>query len=225
MNCTRVVSTRTFVATVLILCVSACSNLSQQSSEPVTIPTPDPVQAPDPVQTPEPVQTSVPAPPQECIQRPAAVAKPCDCPVAKLPAFIIGEVEYALLGEDGLLQKARIDTGATTSSIDIADTTLFERDGDKWLRFTIQDRLAGCLHTFERRILRIVDIKGHGDESDRRPVVAMNITIGEITHEIEVTLADRSAFEFPVLIGRNFLYGNVLVDVSQRYIATALPEK
>lgn len=151
--------------------------------------------------------------------------KPCDCPKLELPGLIIGEVEYALVGSDGPLQKARIDTGATTTSVGYSDLTRFERDGDKWIKFTIKDRLDGEVYNFERPLVRTAEIKRHGAEPTRRPVVTVPITIGEVTRTIEVTLADRDAFDYPVLIGRNFMDGKVLVDVSQRFVATGATEQ
>jgi hypothetical protein len=196
---------RAFSTVLVITLLSACSNLPQETPEPAPIGTPDPAKVPSTVQpTPKPI--------------------PCHCPEPEIPSEIIGEVEYALVGNRSLLQKARIDTGATTTSVGIADMKPFERDGNKWLRFNIHDRLEGDMHEFERPLLRMVDIKRHGAEAARRPVVSMNITIGDVSRDIEVTLADRDAFEYPVLIGRNFLDSNVLVDVSKRYIATAIPE-
>jgi hypothetical protein len=43
--------------------------------------------------------------------------------------------------------------------------------------------------------------------------------MGELEEIIEVTLSDRSDFEFPILIGRNFLTDNAIVDVSKQFVA------
>lgn len=224
---------RVIAAALLIASVSACSSFKQTTGEPAPIQTPDPIQAPDseptlpagPPPSPDPIETESPVSVQQPAKPPTEVAVACECPVEEPTRMIVGEVEYALVGNRGLLKKARIDTGATTSSIGIAELTHFERDGDKWLRFSINDRLEGGLHTFERPLIRQVDIKQHNAEANRRPVVSMKITIGNIVQTIEMTLADREAFDFPLLIGRNFLEGTVIVDVSERYIATTAPEK
>ncbi len=151
---------------------------------------------------------------------PPAPVPPCDCPENSFSGEIIGEVEYALVSDKGPLQKARIDTGATTTSLGFHEVSSFERDGEKWVRFTVRDRLDGKIHSFERALEGIASIKRHGADPVQRPVVKMRISIGKVSKNIEVTLADRNDFEFPVLIGRNFLDGDVLVDVSRRYIAT-----
>jgi hypothetical protein len=46
----------------------------------------------------------------------------------------------------------------------------------------------------------------------------MRIRLGELTELIEMSLSDRSDFEFPVLIGRNFLTDNAVVDVSKQFV-------
>ena len=145
---------------------------------------------------------------------------PCECEELSPGITVVGEVEHVLVGSELMLQKARIDTGATTTSIGIASQQPFERDGTKWLRFTIKDRLSGEIKEFERPLLRTVNIKRHGAESVQRPVVRMRITMGDLRRNIDVTLADRDAFGYPVLIGRNFLDGKALVDVSRRYITS-----
>ncbi|MEP4149072.1 MAG: RimK/LysX family protein [Halioglobus sp.] len=232
----RIKPVRVIAAALLVSSISACSSLKQTTGEAAPIQTPEPAQkseakptsAKDPLSGPGPIGTKDPVTSQQPVQnptpKPPELAAACECPKTALPGIIIGEVEYALVGSKGLLKKARIDTGATTSSIGIASLTPFERDGDKWLRFTVNDRLEGGFQTFERPLIRLVDIKRHDAEANRRPVVNLKITIGNLARDVEVTLANRDAFEFPLLIGRNFLEGKVLVDVSQRYIATVAPE-
>jgi hypothetical protein len=162
-----------------------------------------------------PEQPSVTAPPVT-----PEPAEPCVCPEITVPAGVVGEVEYALVGKDGPLQKARIDTGATTTSVGFAELTPFERDGKKWVKFSVRDRITGQTYPFERAVVRTASIKRHGAASVERPVVKLKITIGEIARDIEVSLADRDDFDYPVLIGRNFLDGNFVVDVGNRYLAS-----
>ena len=131
---------------------------------------------------------------------------------------IIGEIEYATIAPEGLRQKARIDTGAQTTSIGIESQQLFERDGKTWVLFTMKTPNSDERLEFKRPVKRRVRIKRHDMDSERRPVVVINLTIGEITQNIEVTLATRNKFEYPILIGRNFLDGEAIVDVSQKFL-------
>lgn len=130
----------------------------------------------------------------------------------------IGQVEYVDILPEGIRQKARIDTGAETTSIDALDIEYFERDGKSWVKFKVVQRRSGNVTEFTKPIVRNVLIKRHGAKNDRRPVIKMTLAIGSIKKKIEVSLTDRSKFEFPVLIGRNFLYGDIMVDVSNKFL-------
>lgn len=133
--------------------------------------------------------------------------------------IIIGEVENVTFKSKGLKLKARIDTGAETSSLGVVDQQPFERDSKKWLRFSVKDPTNEKLISFEKPIVRTASIKRHGAEDMKRPVVKLKILLGKIEMERQFTLADRSKYTFPVLIGRNVLSGKYLVDVNRKFSA------
>ncbi len=132
---------------------------------------------------------------------------------------LIGQVEYVDIFPTGLRQKARIDTGAETTSIDARDITEFERDGKSWVQFSVVDRVSSEVVKFKLPIERTVLIKRHGADLTRRYVVSMRLAIGDLRDSVEVTLADREKFDYPVLIGRNFVQGQAVVDVSRKFVA------
>lgn len=133
--------------------------------------------------------------------------------------MLIGQVEYADIMPLGLRQKARIDTGAETTSVGAINIEEFERDGRKWVKFGVALRDSDEVIEFKAPLLRTASIKRHNADNVQRPVVQMRLAIGGLEQTLEVTLADRSDFEFPVLIGRNFLDGRALVDVSKKFLA------
>lgn len=130
----------------------------------------------------------------------------------------IGQIEYVDILPQGIRQKARIDTGAATTSIDASDIQMFERDGKKWVKFSLVHRNTKKVTEFKKPLERTALIKRHGAETVKRPVIKLKLAIGSIHKTLEVNLADRSKFEFPVLIGRNFLDAGLSVDVSQKYL-------
>jgi len=84
---------------------------------------------------------------------------------------------------------ARIDTGATNSSIDI--------------------NLAGKLNLGP--IIKTKMVKStHGNRL--RPVIIMNVEIAGENISGEFTLADRGHMKYPVLIGQNILKNGFLID-------------
>jgi hypothetical protein len=112
--------------------------------------------------------------------------------------------------------EARVDTGATTSSIDAREIPPYERDGTPWGRFHVPQE-KGEPAAYELPIVRTAVIKRHGAEAVVRQVVALKVRLGEMDQRSEFSLADRSKFEFPVLLGRNFLKARFLVDVSRKH--------
>ena len=133
---------------------------------------------------------------------------------AHLP--IIGEVEpiYFLPMKSPFL--ARIDTGATTSSIDAKDIVYFERDGERWVTFKLVNRKTKEEHVFEKKIERSFKVKRAGDD-ERRKAVKMEIKMGKEVFNAFFSLADRESFDYQGLIGRNVLTGRFIVDTSTSY--------
>ena len=128
---------------------------------------------------------------------------------------IIGAIENVRLVPPNIVLKARIDTGAKTTSIDARNITSFERDGKEWVRFVCHS--ANKEHTIERKIIKTILIKRHGEESQRRYVVNMRIVLGNVSQLVRVTLNDRETYMYPILIGRNVLRDYFIVDVSKKY--------
>lgn len=154
----------------------------------------------------------------------SGAASVADCP--DTAGFtVIGELEHVTLTAEELRLKARIDTGAQTSSLGIDSQLAFERDGKKWLRFSIKQAESEKPIEFERPVVRTATIKRHGAEAMERPVVTMKIRLGSIDLQREFTLADRSEFKYPVLIGRNVLLGKYLVDVNRKFTTLAKGER
>ncbi len=128
---------------------------------------------------------------------------------------VIGAVELVLLVEQEMALPARIDTGATTCSLDARNLKEFERDGKPWVTFDVVDRERDQTVQVKRRLVRKTTIKRHGAPDSVRPVVRMEIVLGDVHTEVEFTLTDRSNFEFPILVGRNLLEGRFVVDVAR----------
>ncbi|MBN1942383.1 MAG: ATP-dependent zinc protease [Phycisphaerae bacterium] len=131
-----------------------------------------------------------------------------------LPVGIIGQVEPIVVYPARIVLEARIDTGATTSSIDSYNDAVFERDGRRWVRFYLLDRKTKKKHKFERPVVRFVRIVEHGKKNTKRPVVTLTISMGKVVLKRQFTLANRHNFAYQMLVGRNVLNGQAAVDVS-----------
>ncbi len=129
------------------------------------------------------------------------------------PNNVIGAVERIYFPPMKSPFMARIDTGATTSSIDADNIKRFERDGKRWVSFTIVNRETKERTDFEKPLSRRVRIKRTGEE-EHRITVEMDVRMGSETFVAEFTLNERHDFEYQGLVGRNILSGRAVVDVS-----------
>ena len=108
---------------------------------------------------------------------------------------LIGQVEEVTIVSESSSRTvlARIDTGATLSSIDV--------------------RLAAAL-----KLGPIIDVRevksAHG--TSVRPVVRGKLKLAGRTINGRFTVYNRHRMKYPVLVGRNFLKGKFLIDPSRK---------
>lgn len=130
---------------------------------------------------------------------------------------IVGWVENTkITGVDGEI-KAKLDTGATTASInaEILEKPDESVESGGTVKFYFVDT-DGNKTLFERPLERWVKIKGE----DKRAVVLMNMCLAGQQIEGEVTLAERDDFNYAVLVGRNFLKkGRLAIDSADSFLA------
>lgn len=158
--------------------------------------------------------------------RQAAPDQP-ECPMAaRQPArngenctdlIFVGEIEHVRLTPPNHSLPARIDTGATTSSMDARDIQMFERDGEDYVRFSVPAEDDGEKTELELPVVRFVRIlQSSGEQGERRPVVELQLELGPIERMFEFTLTDREHLSYPVLIGRNTLRDLFVVNVGEK---------
>ena len=141
--------------------------------------------------------------------------------IAPIDKLIIGSEELILLSSLQEKYKARIDTGATTSSLNATDIVEFERDGIKWVRFNFSQAINNETQIIEAKVARTILIRqANNSEPTRRPIIELPVQLGDMKMLTEFTLADRSHMTFPVLLGRTFLKDIVMVDVARTYTIT-----
>ncbi len=202
------------IAATLSLTLAGCGLFPREA------PTPEPPACPvvEPPACPEPEPRVVEVEKEKVVIREVpAPLPPMASTAGKLHLPIVGAVEWARVDPPGLVMEARIDTGADTSSIHAEEIRLIERDGKRYVSFTLLDPASGEKVSLERRLQRRVRIKQQDEETERRFVVQLWLTLGNHHAHVEVTLSDREEFEYPLLIGRNFLTDAMIVDVSRHH--------
>ena len=133
-------------------------------------------------------------------------------PVMAAEPTLYGRYEYIKLPEIGETLKAKMDTGALTASLSAKNIQTFTRDGDEWVRFQLATEGASS-KVYE-------DEDKDATESAKRPVVDLEMCLGNVKRTVEVNLTDRSSFNYPLLIGAKALreFG-AAVNPARRYTA------
>lgn len=141
---------------------------------------------------------------------------------------VIGSEEWCVFKEFGIPAiKARVDSGAKTSSIQANNIKIIHRGTEEWVRFEVnpvQDNRSIFI-TCETRLHDKRLVKSSSGISEQRYVIKSPVTIGSQTFEIELTLANRDAMEFRMLLGREALMNRYIVNPSATYIETGFTQE
>lgn len=125
-------------------------------------------------------------------------------------------IHFPKLGKKNII--ARIDSGARSCSIHCHNHWVEKIDGKKVL--------CAQLHQKPSRVTRFEHfsrkkVKSSNGITQNRYVVRLLFTIGDQKFNIDFTLSNRSKMTYPVLLGRNFLKHNFIVDVAFTYLLSA----
>ena len=129
--------------------------------------------------------------------------------------LIVGSEEWCSLPGLGLPAiKARVDSGAATSSLHAFNIVPFQRDGDLWISFEVHplqnDRSVVVRH--EAPVLEQRGVRNTSGISETRYVIREELVLGKQRWPIELTLTNRDAMGYRMLLGREAMVGRVLVD-------------
>lgn len=140
---------------------------------------------------------------------------------------VVGWVEEVKIEDVDVTLKAKLDSGAKTSSID-AEIIDIRKEGKakkgytgEVVVFSVKDR-ADKSNTFERKIVRYVRIKKkNAGGYIRRPVIVMEFCIAGRAVREEVNLANRENFIYPVLVGRNMMqHAGLAIDPARKHVSS-----
>jgi len=126
---------------------------------------------------------------------------------------VIGATEIVEVGPGKLRFKARVDTGAQTTSIHAEDIEI-DSGGDprgKPIAFRVVNEL-GESQRIEAHVAKPILVKT-SEGSERRYAVPLTIAWNDVSKTVLVTLNDRSHLRYRMLLGRNWLRGDFVVDV------------
>ncbi len=135
--------------------------------------------------------------------------------------LVIGWREWVRLPELGVSSiKAKVDTGARTSSLHAYDVEEFRRGRKRMVRFTLHPEQRNATHEVAaeaplREHRKVTPSSGH---SELRPVILTVVELMGERWEVELTLTRRDEMGFRMLLGRQALRGHFVVDPGRSFL-------
>ena len=121
--------------------------------------------------------------------------------------------------------KAKLDTGAKTSALHAWDLSLRMVDGRQWVRFRVhpiqRDKVTSVV--CEAPVSDRRWVTNSSGTRERRYIINTKLQIGSSRWPIELSLANRDAMGFPMIIGREAMRDRLIVDPKASYRAGRKP--
>jgi hypothetical protein len=112
---------------------------------------------------------------------------------------------------------AKVDTGADSNALHCDHIYI---DDDEFVHFTLLDEVHPSYHgkRMKMPLYKVKKVKSSNGQIQHRPSIKVKVKIFDKEYKSVISLTDRSDMNYPMLIGRKFLSGKFLVDVSQEYL-------
>jgi hypothetical protein len=130
---------------------------------------------------------------------------------------LIGFAERVDLPDWGIVRiRAKVDTGARTSALHVDG---IERLPGGKVRFdVVMNRTTGRTRHVVTDVVRVGQVRSSSGVAETRYFVATRLRVGDVTKDIEISLARRHAMQFRMLLGRTALGHDFLIDAGRRYV-------
>ncbi len=135
-------------------------------------------------------------------------------------SLVIGWREWVRLPDLNVPRvKAKVDTGARSSSLHAFDIKKFDRDGVAYVTFKVHpiQRTAKKTIECEAQVHEFRYVRSSSGHTQERPVILTTIYALSQSWQIELTLANRDQMGFRMLLGREAFRGRFLVDAGNSY--------
>ncbi|WP_340103020.1 ATP-dependent zinc protease family protein [Rhodohalobacter sp. 8-1] len=116
---------------------------------------------------------------------------------------------------------AKVDTGAYTSSLHCHKINVVSKSDGEYVQFSLFDPEHPSYQerVFESKLVKIRKVKSSNGTVQKRYTIKETARFCGKNRSIELTLTDRSAMKYDLLLGRKFLE-YFLVDVSKKYLTS-----
>lgn len=118
--------------------------------------------------------------------------------------------------------EARVDTGATTSSLHVDNIEEIQRNEQAWISFVIHPDVHDVSKILKReaKVKSKRRVKSSNGTMERRYVIETDISIAGLQWQIQLTLTDRSSMKYLMLLGREAMAGRLIVDPEHEFLLT-----
>lgn len=135
---------------------------------------------------------------------------------------VLGWREWLALPDLGVARiKAKIDSGARTSSIHAFNVRAFSDGGVAYVSFVIHIQQRRRRPTVEC-VAEIKDqrkVRSSSGHQEERYVIETTVDLAGLSWPIELTLADRDEMGFRMLLGREAIRNRFLIDPNRSFLA------
>jgi len=116
--------------------------------------------------------------------------------------------------------KAKIDSGAQTSSIHAFRPRFSQRDDGEWVSFEIHPRRRSRKDAVRvsAKVLTHRWIRSSNGKRELRPVIVTKMNLGGEEFDAELTLANRHLMAYRMILGRSAMRGRFTIDPGKSYL-------
>ena len=142
--------------------------------------------------------------------------------------IVLGWREWLALPSLGIAAiRAKVDTGARSSSLHVDAQWRFSEGGQPWAGFristgrtvrTLDGAVAAQVIEAGAPVLDEREVTDSSGNRSRRVFLRTPLRLAGIEREIEINLTDRRGMLFPMLLGRSAIAGAFIVDPARSFV-------
>ncbi len=123
--------------------------------------------------------------------------------------------------------KAKVDTGARSSSLHAVRLKVFKKNKREWIEFVVHPEQRSSRKEIVVRAPLVDErlVRSSNGKQELRPIIQPIVALGGDEWDIEVTLASRASMGFRVLLGREAVRRRYLVDPGRSFLLSKKRKK
>ena len=141
---------------------------------------------------------------------------------------VVGSEEWVSLGELNIpYVKARVDSGAKTSSLHAVSIKPFQKDNETWVNFDVfpiqndgKRKISCKALVIDKRV-----VKSSSGNREHRYVVRTSISLNDKVWDVELTLTNRDSMGYRMLLGREAMMGRIVVDPAESFLTGTVEDE